>query len=103
MAGVNDNMRNSKNVSPYVEVGLQGPGLMMAQGNYWGDINPVDGKGDALGECGLFDWSGETRDETPVKPLPGAPCDLYNIRPQGNPTGVDGRFHLASDPRPAKK
>ena len=41
-----------KNVSPYVEVGLQGPGLMMAQGNYWGDINPLDGKGDALGECG---------------------------------------------------
>ena len=97
------NMRNSKNISPYVEVGLQGPGLMMAQGNYWGDINPVDGKGDALGECGVFDWSGETRDETPVKPLPEARCDLYNIRPQGNPTGVDGRFHLASDPRPAKK
>ena len=37
-----------------------------------------------------------------VKPVPEARCELYNIRTQGNPTGIDGRFHLASDPRPAE-
>ena len=44
------NTRNSKSFSPYVDVALQGPGRMMAQGNYWGDIKPADSKGDALGE-----------------------------------------------------
>ena len=29
---------------------------MMAQGNYFGDIAPADGKGDALGECHVMIW-----------------------------------------------
>ena len=76
---------------------------MMAQGNYWGDLKPVDGKGDGLGDCSLFVWSGSQKeDPPPFKAVPEARCELYNIPSQGNPTAIDGRFHLASDPRPPK-
>jgi len=34
--------------------------------------------------------------------VPDARCELYNITTQGNPSGIDGRFHLVSDPRPPK-
>jgi len=97
------NTRNSVSFSPFVEVALEGPGSMMAQGNYWGDIKPVDGKGDALGECTVYDWSGDPKDTSPpVKPVPESRCELYNVKPQGSPSGIDGRFHLAADPRPPK-
>lgn len=96
--------RNSQSFSPYVEVALQGPGAMMAQGNYWGDIKPVDGQGDALGECTVHEWSGDPKDTSPpIKPVPESRCELYNFKPQGNPSGIDGRFHLMADPRPPKQ
>ncbi len=82
---------------------LEDPGRMMAQGNCGGDIKPADGNGDALGDCTVFDWSGDPKDNTPpVKPVPESRCELYNFKPQGSPSGIDGRFHLASDPRPPK-
>lgn len=93
---------NARN-RPYVEIALQGPGTMMAQGNYWGDLKPADGKGDVLGDCSLFVWSGDQKeDPPPFKAVPEARCELYNIPTQGNPSGIDGRFHLVSDPRPPK-
>jgi hypothetical protein len=93
---------NARN-RPYVEIALQGPGTMMAQGNYWGDLKPVDGRGDVLGDCSLFVWSGDQKeDPPPFKAVPQARCELYNIPGQGNPSGIDGRFHLVSDPRPPK-
>ena len=86
-----------------VEVALQGAGRMMAQGNYWGDITPADGKGDALGDCSVFEWSGNPKENPPpVKPVPDARCELYTIPAQGSPSGIDGRFHLVSEPRPPK-
>jgi hypothetical protein len=101
-AGGNRIFGNARN-RPYVEIALQGPGTMMAQGNYWGDLKPVDGKGDVLGDCSLFVWSGNLKeDPPPFKAVPEARCELYNIPTQGNPTAIDGRFHLASDPRPPK-
>ena len=97
------NVRNSKSYSPYVDVALQGPGRMLAQGNYWGDVKPVDGKGDAFGECTVFDWSDDPKDYSPpFKPVPDSRCELYNHKIHGNPSGIDGRFHLAADPRPPK-
>ena len=36
------------------------------------------------------------------KAVPEARCELYEIPTQGNPSGIDGRFHLVSDPRPPK-
>lgn len=101
-AGGNRIFGNARN-RPYVEIALQGPGRMMAQGNYWGDLKPVDGKGDILGDCSLFIWSGNPKeDPPPFKAVPEARCELYNIPGQGNPSGIDGRFHLVSDPRPPK-
>jgi hypothetical protein len=101
-AGGNRIFGNARN-RPYVEIALQGPGTMMAQGNYWGDLKPVDGKGDVLGDCSLFVWSGDQKDDPPpFKAVPEARCELYNIPTQGNPSGIDGRFHLVSDPRPPK-
>ncbi len=98
------NTRNSVAYSPITEVALQGPGRMLAQGNYWGDLKPVDGKGDAMGECSVFDWNGDPKDTSPpVKPVPDSRCELYNVSGQGNPSGIDGRFHLAADPRPPRK
>ena len=98
------NTRNSVAYSPITEVALQGPGRMLAQGNYWGDLKPVDGKGDAMGECSVFDWNGDPKDTSPpVKPVPDSRCELYNVPGQGNPSGIDGRFHLAADPRPPRK
>jgi hypothetical protein len=35
---------NSKTHTPLSEIALLGPGAMMAQGNYFGDIAPADGK-----------------------------------------------------------
>jgi hypothetical protein len=97
------NTRNSKSYSPHAEVALEGPGRMIAQGNYWGDISPVDGRGDALGDCVVFNWSGEMADDPPpVKEIPGARCELYNIRGKAGPDGIDGRFPLTTDPRPPK-
>ena len=101
-AGGNRIFGNARN-RPYVEIALQGPGSMMAQGNYWGDLKPVDGKGDVLGDCSLFVWSGNQKeDPPPFKAVPEARCELYDIPSQGNPTAIDGRFPLASDPRPPK-
>jgi len=98
------NSRNSKSYTPQAEIALQGPGAMMAQGNYFGDIAPADGKGDALGECHIMIWP-ETSDKElpPVRQIPNARCELYGVPGQPSPTGIDGRFHLASDPRPPKK
>ena len=77
---------------------------MMAQGNYFGDIAPADGKGDALGECHLMIWPETNQPELPpVRHIPNARCELYDVPGQGKPTGIDARFHLASDPRPPKK
>jgi hypothetical protein len=97
------NTRNSESFSPYVEIALEGPGSLIAQGNYWGDILPADGKGDAFGACSVFNWSGDPKDTSPpVTPVPNSRCELYNIPAQGNPTGIDGRFHLVADPRPRR-
>jgi hypothetical protein len=101
-AGGNRIFGNARN-RPHVEIALQGPGTMMAQGNYWGDLKPADGKGDVLGDCSLFVWSGNQKEEPPpYKAVPQARCELYDIPSQGNPTAIDGRFPLASDPRPPK-
>ena len=51
-----------------------------------------------------FVWSGNQKeDPPPFKAVPEARCELYNIPSQGNPTAIDGRFHLASDPRPPER
>ena len=97
------NSRRSKTYTPLGEIALQGPGAMMAQGNYFGDIAPADGKGDALGECHVMPWP-----ETPKRTSAGPPHPqralrtVHRSRP-GAPTGIDARFHLATDPRPPKK
>ena len=96
------NVRNSKTHTPLSELALQGPGVMMAQGNYFGDIAPADGKGDALGECHVLTFD-LTADPPPVRNIPNARCELYTVPGQGTATGIDARFHLASDPRPPKK
>ena len=97
------NSRNSKTHTPQSEIALQGPGAMMAQGNYFGDIAPADGKGDALGECHLFATWDPAADPPPSRNIPGARCEHYTVAGQGSPTGIDARFHLVSDPRPPKK
>jgi hypothetical protein len=77
---------------------------MMAQGNYFGDIAPVDGRGDALGECHFLIWPVDNKsDLPPARLIPNARCEVYEVSVQGKPTGIDARFHLASDPRPPKK
>jgi hypothetical protein len=101
------NSRGSKTHTKLGELALEGPGRMIAQGNYWGDIAPADGKGDALGdECHVFEWPEKpenyTDDPPPVKPVANARCELYNVAKQGNPSGIDGRFHLLTDPRPSR-
>jgi hypothetical protein len=97
------NSRTSKTHTPQGEIALQGPGAMMAQGNYFGDIAPTDGKGDALGECHQLIWPADNKSELPpVRLIPNARCELYSVAGQGNPAGIDARFHLASDPRPPK-
>jgi hypothetical protein len=97
------NSRNSKTHTPQSEIALQGPGAMMAQGNYFGDIAPADGKGDALGECHLLIWAEANQPELPpVRQIPNARCELYDVPGQGKPAGIDARFHLVSDPRPPK-
>ena len=97
------NSRTSKTHTPKGEIALQGPGAMMAQGNYFGDIAPPDGKGDELGECHLLIWPADNKSELPpVRQIPNARCEMYNVAGQGNPTGIDSRFHLALDPRPPK-
>ena len=98
------NSRTSKTYTPQGELALQGPGAMMAQGNYFGDIAPADGKGDALGECHVMVWPENAKEEPPpAKPIPNARCELYEVPGQGKPTGIDARFHLATDPRPPRK
>ena len=97
------NSRTSKTHTPQGEIALQGPGAMIAQGNYFGDIAPADGKGDALGECHLLTWPANNKDELPpVRIIPNARCETYNVAGQGNPAGIDARFHLVTDPRPPK-
>ena len=89
------NSRRSKTHTPMGEIALQGPGAMMAQGNYFGDIAPADGKGDALGECHVMPWPTDPRNEPPpARAIPNARCELYDIPGQGKPTGIDARFHL---------
>jgi hypothetical protein len=98
------NSRTSKTHTPLGEIALQGPGQMMAQGNFFGDIAPADGKGDALGECHQLIWPINSKDELPpVRNIPNARCEVYTVEGQGAPSGIDARFHLASDPRPPKK
>ena len=98
------NSSNSKTYTPLSEIALQGPGAMMAQGNYFGDIAPADGRGDALGECHLMIWPETLEKELPpVRQIPNARCELYTVPGQPAPTGIDARFHLVSDPRAAKK
>jgi hypothetical protein len=49
-------------------------------------------------------WPETIKDEPlPARPIPNARCELYTVPGQGKPTGIDARFHLASDPRPPKK
>lgn len=81
---------NSTRQARRTEVSLAGPGRMMAQGNYWGDLHPRDGRGDALGECSVW----------PDRMLDTSRCILSKVTGQGNPEWIDGRFHLARDPRP---
>lgn len=82
-------------LSPLTEVVLVGPGQMMAQKNYWGDLHPRDGRGDALGECSVgVGVTGE-----PIRVVENSRCHLWNIAGQGNPEGIDARFHLTKDPR----
>ncbi len=71
---------------------------MMAQGNYWGDQTPPDGKGDALGDCSrlVVEESGDR----PLVLVPQARCEFWDVPPQGAPESLDGRFHLLEDPRP---
>ena len=98
------NSRTSKTYTPQGELALQGPGAMMAQGNYFGDIAPADGNGDALGECHVMTWPENIKEEPPpARPIPNARCELYEVPGQGKPTGIDARFQLATDPRPPKK
>ena len=80
------NSRNSKTYTPLGEIALQGPGAMMAQGNYFGDIAPADGKGDALGECHLMIWPQTLKDELPpVRQHPQrALRAVYGPRPAGS-------------------
>jgi hypothetical protein len=68
---------------------------MMAQGNYWGDLHPRDGRGDALGECSVWDANAES-----IRVVDNSRCKLWNIVGHGNPEWIDGRFHLTKDPRP---
>ena len=97
------NSSNSKTHTPLSEIALQGPGAMMAQGNYFGDIAPADGKGDAFGECHLMIWPEPKQPELPpARQIPNARCELYTVAGQGHPAGIDARFPLASDPRPPK-
>lgn len=77
------------------EVALVGPGRMMAQGNYWGDRAPIDGLGDALGDCSRLNWL----DEEPIYLTSDARCELWHVPGYIEPDGIDGRFHLVADPR----
>lgn len=88
---------NSRKWAPTsnVELGLIGPGAMMAQGNYWGDIVPRDGLGDAVGECSVWDPSVQE----PTGALDKSRCGLWSVSSQGRPRGIDARFHLIKDPR----
>jgi hypothetical protein len=98
------NSSNSKTHTPLSEIALQGPGSMMAQGNYFGDIAPADGKGDAFGDCHLMVWALPKQPELPpVRSIANARTQLYDVPGQGKPTGIDARFHLTTDPRPPKK
>ena len=38
--------------------------------------------------------------EKPEGLWPAARGELYNLKTQGSPSGIDGRFHLGADPRP---
>ena len=78
-----------------------GPGEMIAQGNYFGDIAPADGKGDALGECHVLAMGPGPTSAGALDS--NARCELYDVPGQGKATGIDARYHLASDPRPPKK
>jgi hypothetical protein len=82
--------------SPFSEVALVGPGQMMAQGNYWGDRAPPDGRGDVLGDCSRL----RIEDGTPIHVVTEARCELWHVSGYADPTGIDGRFHLTEDPRP---
>lgn len=96
-AGRNRIFANSaKQNPPRMEVALSGPGRMMAQGNYWGDLHPRDGRGDALGQCSVWDAN-----EAFVRVIENSRCKLFRITGQGNPDWIDGRFHLIKDPRPS--
>jgi hypothetical protein len=81
---------NSTRQARRTEVSLAGPGRMMAQGNYWGDLNPRDGRGDALAECSVW----------PDRMLDTSRCILSKVTGQGDPEWIDARFHLTRDPRP---
>ena len=74
------NVRNSKTNTPLSELALQGPGAMMAQGNYFGDIAPADGTGDALGECHVLTFD-PSADPPPVRNIPNALRALHRPRP----------------------
>jgi hypothetical protein len=71
---------------------------MMAQGNYWGDLAPSDGKGDALGDCSrlVIEESGDR----PLLLVPEARCEFWDVPRQGTAESIDGWFHLPEDPRP---
>jgi len=77
------------------EVALIGPGRMMAQGNYWGDRAPADGRGDMLGECSRLNWPDGDQS---LQLVSNARCELWQVPGQEAPAGIDGRFHLISDP-----
>jgi len=74
------NNTKGRSPNPHVEVALEGRGWMIAQGNYWGDIQPADGTGDALGECAVFERPGRT-------PSPGwfTPCATHDASATRSP------------------
>lgn len=92
---------NSRKWTPTskVELALIGPGEMMAQNNYWGDISPRDGSGDALGDCSV----GGSSAQEPALALESSRCRLWSVGSQGKPRAIDARFHLTKDPGGRRK
>jgi len=98
------NNTKGRSPNPHVEVALEGRGWMIAQGNYWGDIQPADGTGDALGECAVFERPGRANAEPRmVHAVRDARCERYTVAGQGTPDFIDGRFPLRADPRPPRR
>jgi hypothetical protein len=98
------NNTKGRGPNPHVEVALEGRGRMIAQGNYWGDLDPADGAGDAPGACAQFERPARGNAEPRVvQAVAGARCELYTVAGQGSPDPIDARFPLRADPRPGSR